>query len=155
MSFFNQNLRYLRTNYLKLSQEKLATKLEIKRGKYAAYEETAEPRYEVLMKLAELFHLDIHNLITVEMNQANMNVFFRNPETETYQIRDENFVALLHEIKIEKDPKEKKVLFESLMQRYRELHQLGDFHKKELKDKEQDLKTIVDTLKEHGVDITF
>ena len=59
----NENIRILRRR-LSLTQDQFAQKLGIKRSLVGAYEEgRAEPRLELLQKMAELFSMSVDELI--------------------------------------------------------------------------------------------
>lgn len=69
MSNIAQNLKYLRKKH-KLTQQQFADNMEIKRSLVGAYEEDrAEPKYELLKKIAEYFDLSIDEFINEEINE--------------------------------------------------------------------------------------
>ncbi len=66
----NENMRSLRKR-LKLTQDQFAAKLEIKRSLLGAYEEgRAEPKLELLQKIAEVFHVSVDDLIGKDLSMA-------------------------------------------------------------------------------------
>ncbi len=69
MNYANQNMKYLRK--LKgWTQEEFANKLDIKRSLLGAYEEErAEPRFDVLENLCDLFKLTMDELMRKDLNQ--------------------------------------------------------------------------------------
>src|SRR5690349_21285390 len=75
----NNSIRKIRKN-LGLTQEQFAAELGIKRSLVGAYEEgRAEPRLELLHKMAKLGGLNLENLITneVSVNQLNKGSIYR------------------------------------------------------------------------------
>jgi transcriptional regulator with XRE-family HTH domain len=73
MSFSNQNLKYLRKQRA-WTQEEFATKLNIKRSLLGAYEEErAEPRYEVLETVCDLFKLTMDDLLRKDLSDQKAN----------------------------------------------------------------------------------
>jgi transcriptional regulator with XRE-family HTH domain len=73
MSFSNQNLKYLRKQR-GWTQEEFATKLNIKRSLLGAYEEErAEPRYEVLEAVCDLFKLTMDDLLRKDLSDQKAN----------------------------------------------------------------------------------
>lgn len=73
MSYSNQNLKYLRKQR-GWTQEEFATKLNIKRSLLGAYEEErAEPRYEVLDAVCDLFKLTMDDLLRKDLSNQEAN----------------------------------------------------------------------------------
>lgn len=69
MKNITKNLRYLRKSK-KLTQFELAEKLEIKRSLIGAYEEgRADPKYDLLTKMAKFYNVTIDDLINEEINE--------------------------------------------------------------------------------------
>ncbi len=65
----NENMRQLRKQ-LKLTQDQFAAKLEIKRSLVGAYEEgRAEPKLELLQKIAKVFSISVDDLIGKDLNE--------------------------------------------------------------------------------------
>jgi transcriptional regulator with XRE-family HTH domain len=71
MNFANQNMKYLRK--LKgWTQEEFANKLDIKRSLLGAYEEErAEPRFDVLENLCDMFKLTMDDLLRKNLNEGS------------------------------------------------------------------------------------
>ncbi|MFM9838010.1 MAG: XRE family transcriptional regulator [Cyclobacteriaceae bacterium] len=70
----NENMRSLRKR-LKLTQDQFAAKLDIKRSLLGAYEEgRAEPKLELLQKIAEVFHVSVDDLIGKDFTVAGSEV---------------------------------------------------------------------------------
>ncbi len=64
----NENMRSLRKR-LKLTQDQFAAKLDIKRSLLGAYEEgRAEPKLELLQKIAEVFDVSVDDLIGKDLS---------------------------------------------------------------------------------------
>ena len=73
MAISNQNLKYLRKQR-GWTQEEFATKLNIKRSLLGAYEEErAEPRYEVLEAVCDLFKLTMDELLRKDLSDQKGN----------------------------------------------------------------------------------
>src|SRR5437879_2870875 len=71
MVSLNENLRALRKK-LQLTQDEFAQKLGIKRSLIGAYEEgRAEPRAELLQKMAVLFGVTMESLIGVDLTKSD------------------------------------------------------------------------------------
>jgi transcriptional regulator with XRE-family HTH domain len=67
----NENMRQLRKQ-LKLTQDQFAAKLEIKRSLLGAYEEgRAEPKLELLQKIANVFNVSVDDLIGKDLQDAS------------------------------------------------------------------------------------
>jgi transcriptional regulator with XRE-family HTH domain len=67
----NENMRSLRKR-LKLTQDQFAAKLDIKRSLLGAYEEgRAEPKLELLQKIAEVFHVTVDDLIGKDLSATS------------------------------------------------------------------------------------
>ena len=65
----NENIRILRKR-IKLTQDQFAAQLGIKRSLIGAYEEgRAEPRLELLQKMAELFSISVDQLLTIDYSR--------------------------------------------------------------------------------------
>ncbi|WAC39621.1 XRE family transcriptional regulator [Pedobacter sp. SL55] len=70
MSNISSNLKYLRKKK-GLTQQQFADNMEIKRSLIGAYEEDrAEPKYDLLKKIAEYFELTIDEFINEKINDA-------------------------------------------------------------------------------------
>ncbi|SDM25686.1 Helix-turn-helix [Catalinimonas alkaloidigena] len=71
MSLLRANLRFLRKQH-KLTQQKLADRIGIKRSLLGAYEEgRAEPREEYVARMAEVFGVDFVQLMTRDLTGGN------------------------------------------------------------------------------------
>ena len=69
-TYFSQNLRFLRKSRVeKLSQEKFAEVMEIKKPTLGSYESgRAEPKYGDLIKLANYYQVNIGDLLTKDLS---------------------------------------------------------------------------------------
>lgn len=66
----NENMRKLRKQ-LKLTQDQFAAKLDIKRSLLGAYEEgRAEPKLELLQKIAAVFNVSVDDLIGKDLDEG-------------------------------------------------------------------------------------
>lgn len=73
MALSNQNLKYLR-KLRGWTQEEFATRLNIKRSLLGAYEEErAEPRFEVLEMVCDLFKLTMDDLLRKDLSEPKAN----------------------------------------------------------------------------------
>ena len=72
-TYFSQNLRFLRNNLqIKISQEKFAEEIDIKKSTISSYESgRAEPKYIDLVKLAKYYSVNIDDLLTKEFSQQS------------------------------------------------------------------------------------
>ncbi|MFZ9695297.1 MAG: XRE family transcriptional regulator [Chitinophagaceae bacterium] len=77
MALSNQNLKYLR-KLRGWTQEEFATKLNIKRSLLGAYEEErAEPRFEVLEMVCDLFKLTMDDLLRKDLSDSKSTYLSR------------------------------------------------------------------------------
>jgi transcriptional regulator with XRE-family HTH domain len=77
MAYSNQNLKYLRKQR-GWTQEEFANRLNIKRSLLGAYEEErAEPRYEVLEAVCDLFKLTMDDLLRNDLSDQKENYLSR------------------------------------------------------------------------------
>jgi transcriptional regulator with XRE-family HTH domain len=95
MKYLAENIRYLRKKF-GWSQEKLAEVLGLNRGNIASYEKgTAEPRLENLIKMMELFKVEIKDLVEIDLagmeslgqEIEELKKMHFSDETEKYDIR--------------------------------------------------------------------
>jgi transcriptional regulator with XRE-family HTH domain len=71
MSYFASNLKYLRRTK-GLTQDMLAQKVNINRAQVGSYEESrAEPKFEVLRRIAYYFKVSIHDLVDTDMEKQS------------------------------------------------------------------------------------
>ena len=99
MTFINENIKFLRKKE-GLTQEQFSQKIGIKRSLVGAYEEgRAEPGYDNLIKMAELFKVTLDNMITHDFkNTASL------PTTPSATSSNKNLKVLA--ITVDKDDKE-------------------------------------------------
>ncbi len=72
VNYLAKNIRYLRRQQ-KLSQQKLASVLAVKRSNIAAYEtKNVEPRLGLIYKMAEFFGVNLADLICIDLEVAKM-----------------------------------------------------------------------------------
>ena len=72
MSLFSDNIRALRIKH-QVSQEKLAEKLQITRGRYVKYEDgTSEAPYDILKRIAQYYQLSIDLLLSVDVRKIEV-----------------------------------------------------------------------------------
>lgn len=83
--FFSKNLRYIREEKYRLTQEALAENLGVSRSALSAYEDgRAEPRILLLIKIAQYFEITIDELINVDFAQAEENYVTRLEQLKRY-----------------------------------------------------------------------
>ena len=71
MTKISENLRYLRTKK-GLSQTAMAEAVQLKRGNISSYEkELAHPSIENLVKIADFFGVDIHQMVNQDLEYAS------------------------------------------------------------------------------------
>jgi transcriptional regulator with XRE-family HTH domain len=74
MNYLSKNIRYLRKQR-QWSQGELARHLQIKRGNIAAYEsKNVEPKLGLLVKIAELFDVQLEELINKDLENQIIKV---------------------------------------------------------------------------------
>lgn len=120
MGVFNSNIRFLRKR-LRLSQQKLAEDLGEKRGKIAAYEESADARPEFYKKLVDRYRIDLHRFLTEEMTHDSYHSFFlsdisgmkASEPTGGYLSRSE-IIGYIQELKNESDPEARSQLADKI-----------------------------------------
>lgn len=72
MSLFSENIKALRARH-KLSQEKIAEKLKITRGRYVKYEDgTSEAPYDILRRIAQFYAVSIDLLLTADIRNVEV-----------------------------------------------------------------------------------
>lgn len=62
MNYFSKNIKFLREER-KLGQSDLAKLLEVSRDNVASYERGSIPKLDVLVKIVNLFHIDLKELV--------------------------------------------------------------------------------------------
>jgi phage repressor protein C with HTH and peptisase S24 domain len=92
--YFSKNLKYLRENQkdTKLSQEKLAQEItkmcesgEVTRSSISSYEDgRAEPKMEVLDKIAKFFNISIDQLISIDLSMHDLEKIQIKRNTSEY-----------------------------------------------------------------------
>lgn len=100
---------------MKLSQEKMADILVIKRGRLTAYEDKSNGSPEFYQVLASTFNLDLNKFLTLEMNDRNYDSFFLQGhptvnEDEGEYLSKSTIVDLIQKIKYEQNPDAKNLL---------------------------------------------
>lgn len=88
MTKISNNIKYLRTEK-GLSQTAMAEAVGLKRGNIASYEkELAQPSIENLVKIADYFGIDIHQIVNEDLQYSSKKVKHdKNP----FKIFEENF----------------------------------------------------------------
>jgi len=80
--YIHTNIRFLRKSK-GWTQEKLAMELDVKRSVIGAWEEErARPTYEVLFKLAEIFHVSLENLLQADLRTMEKVSLFSPAEMD-------------------------------------------------------------------------
>lgn len=71
VKILSHNLKFLRKS-IKLNQEELAKKLNIKRSNIAAYEaKNVEPRLKTILEMARLFDIDLSHFLQVKLVEGD------------------------------------------------------------------------------------
>ena len=89
-TYFSRNIRFLRKSR-QWSQEELARHLGIKRSNIAAYEsKNVEPRLSLILKMAQLFNVDMAELIHTDISSIGriQQSFGQPSETERTETED-------------------------------------------------------------------
>ena len=88
MTKISDNIRYLRTRK-GLSQTAMAEEVGLKRGNIASYEkELAQPSIENLVKIADYFGVDIHQMVNEDLqNSLKKETLEKNP----FKLLEESF----------------------------------------------------------------
>lgn len=98
MSFFGTNIKKIR-QAKDLSQKAFADLFDLNRGVISSYEEgRAEPKIETLLKVANLFNLDLDQLLTEDLQESQLTTIsgidqlslFPELQEETIQVRENN-----------------------------------------------------------------
>ena len=80
MSILSENIRYLRSQ-LGQSQQLVADRLTITRGRYAKYEDGAsEPPLEILVKISRYFYVSIDLLVSVDLRKVPLKEIMDLPD---------------------------------------------------------------------------
>ena len=80
MSILSENIRYLRSQ-LGQSQQLVADRLTITRGRYAKYEDGAsEPPLEILIKISRYFYVSIDLLVSVDLRKVPLKEIMELPD---------------------------------------------------------------------------
>lgn len=86
MPAINENIRFIRKQ-LKLTQDQFGQQLGIKRSLVGAYEEgRAEPRLELLHKMASLAGLPVDALISADLNKSDPPVYEKKDFTRGKEV---------------------------------------------------------------------
>jgi transcriptional regulator with XRE-family HTH domain len=88
MTKISANIKYLRTEK-GLSQTAMAEAVGLKRGNIASYEkELAQPNIENLVKIAEYFGVDIHQMVNKDLQYSSKKI---TNEKSPFKVFEENF----------------------------------------------------------------
>lgn len=80
MSVLADNMRYMR-GQLQFSQQNVADRLLITRGRYAKYEDGAsEPPIEILVKISRFFHVSIDLLVSIDLKKYSLTEILKLPD---------------------------------------------------------------------------
>ncbi|GGC34580.1 hypothetical protein GCM10011386_28400 [Parapedobacter defluvii] len=66
MNYFSKNIKFLREER-KLGQSDLAKLLEVSRDNVASYERGSIPKLDVLVRIVNLFHIDLKDLVEKDL----------------------------------------------------------------------------------------
>ncbi|WP_375579419.1 helix-turn-helix transcriptional regulator [Marivirga tractuosa] len=88
MTKISNNIKYLRTEK-GLSQTAMAEAVGLKRGNIASYEkELAQPSIENLVKIADYFGIDIHQIVNEDLQYSSKKI---TQEKNPFKIFEESF----------------------------------------------------------------
>lgn len=80
MLILAKNLKHLREEVLKISQQKLADKLLVTRSSYEKYEnDKVQPSIETLLRISKLYHISVDILLTVEISKYPLDELLQLP----------------------------------------------------------------------------
>ena len=80
MSIFSENIRYLRSK-LGVSQQSVADSINITRGRYAKYEDSANsPSPEILISVSRYYKVSIDLLLTVDLKKYSIDDILKLPD---------------------------------------------------------------------------
>lgn len=84
--YLGQNIRYLRETKLKVTKIKFGELIDIKSSTIGKYEEnTNRPSFEVLVKLQQLFEVNLHDLIFTNLESTKSDLT-SEPEQSYHKI---------------------------------------------------------------------
>ncbi|MFN8352925.1 MAG: helix-turn-helix domain-containing protein [Spirosomataceae bacterium] len=97
-TFFSQNLTFLRSQLpTKMSQEKLAEELGIKKSTWSTYEVgRAEPRYDDLVRIADYFGVSMDALLTCDLAKEPFQLSSHSLQVLVTAVNDENEERIVH-----------------------------------------------------------
>ncbi len=82
VKILSHNLKFLRKS-IKLNQEELAKKLNIKRSNVAAYEaKNVEPRLKTILEMARLFDIDLSHFLQIKLVEGDKFPAFDGGKTK-------------------------------------------------------------------------
>ncbi len=87
MTFVCENIKYLR-NYAGITQGDLANFVGLKKSNIGCYEERrGTPSYESIVKIAHLFEVTVHEIVTVDFKTQDI-LLNCIPDTKLYRISE-------------------------------------------------------------------
>lgn len=89
MSYFSKNIKFLREER-KLGQSELAGLLGVSRDNVASYERGSIPKLDVLVKIVNLFHIGLSDLVEKDLEIALSSPPMAAESGEEYQSDSQN-----------------------------------------------------------------
>lgn len=74
MNYFSKNIKFLREKR-KLGQSDLAKVLEVSRDNVASYERGSIPKLDVLVRIVNLFHTDLKDLVEKDLESISSSQY--------------------------------------------------------------------------------
>ena len=130
MSYFAQNLKFLRTSH-KLSQEALGEKIGLNRGNIASYEKgSAEPSLTNLLKISRYFGIEVSNLLETNIENhydllqslSNKNVSSQNNLNAPLELESSFREKLLFNKRGLEDFRQKSDEMSKILEGFRQFH---------------------------------
>ncbi|SKB87084.1 Transcriptional regulator, contains XRE-family HTH domain [Parapedobacter luteus] len=90
MNYFSKNIKFLREER-KWGQAELARQLNVTRDNVASYERGSIPKLEVLVKIVNLFHIDLKDLVEKDLESTPPSGYTIATDSDgAYQPVDQN-----------------------------------------------------------------
>ncbi|MBK1441544.1 helix-turn-helix transcriptional regulator [Parapedobacter sp. ISTM3] len=90
MNYFSKNIKFLREER-KWGQAELAKQLNVTRDNVASYERGSIPKLEVLVKIVNLFHIDLKDLVEKDLESTPPSGYTIATDSDgAYQRVDQN-----------------------------------------------------------------
>ncbi len=114
MAVVNDNMRVLRETK-SFSQEAFAQLFGIPRTSYRNFEVDTEPKFDVLLKLVELFRINLNKFLSVPMTSDNVEDFIVSDKPDTTA---PTFHKMVKRLVAEEDPKVREIIAANINEVY-------------------------------------